>query len=259
MNIPDGIAFKTTSLCQAYCNDCSVMEWMNHYHNWHASIEDVDRFVYYTKKSNYRFGIINLTGGEPLLWNNLLEGTRMLREGDITGNLVMYTNALGLNEGNKDKIGEVIDYLHSVRISLYSGNEEQAEYFKECFPKKVQIKSQKLRPIPPTERIEGTRPASCFCGGYCLDQGEIDICAPARSIIIRMGWDLKDFDYISVPLKENYLDGFKNVERENQLLCEYCIGNMWVHNVIPKVTCEIKEKKLYNRRGLEYAETESIN
>ena len=240
------ISIKTTSLCQGFCNDCSVRKWMNYYSNYHASLEEIEKFIYYSKKSGYHFQFIRLTGGEPLLWRHLVDGTKLLKEAGIADGIQLYSNAFTLNKNTENAIGETVEMLDTIILSEYFGNEEACKKFKETFPEaNINIMNHKYRYVSPATPIENSLPAKCRCLTLSLDHGVVDICAPARTIVIRMGWDLKDFPRISSELRENYLDVWEPGERENQELCKYCIANARICDRLKLVECRTGS---YNER-----------
>jgi len=77
------LSIKTTSLCNAMCKNCSVVPWMKMNPNYHTSLEDIDKLIFYSKASGYKWDIILLSGGEPLLWKFLPEAVQKLRDSKI--------------------------------------------------------------------------------------------------------------------------------------------------------------------------------
>jgi len=251
------MAIKTTTECNGICNNCSVRVWMDADPGWHASLGDIDRFINFSIRSGYTYNIVNLTGGEPLLWHNLIEGCRMLKQSGLIKELCLYTNALLCNTlkglGVLEQIIEDLDY---VRMSLYHGNEEDIEMcMSRGFPEnKIRVSEQRNRPVPPLHPIENSLPARCHCAGYALDHSRVFICGPAPTLIFAHGLSFDDYAYMMDDLRDNFLDRLSAVDIYNQELCRYCIGNTKVTEVVPAVPCVIKKREMQH----EPVGTESI-
>jgi len=117
------LSIKTTTDCVfPRCKNCSAIPFMDANPGWQTPIEDIENLIKYSKQAGYFFSHILLSGGEPLLWDNVVEGTRLLKESKITGSLVLVTNALAIDFNNLDKVFEIISNVDLFRISKYSRN-----------------------------------------------------------------------------------------------------------------------------------------
>ena len=226
------LAIKTTSACQGKCGDCSVRAWMKAYPGYQTPIEDIEKLIKYSTEAGYKYRSIHLTGGEPLLWDNLETVTKLLVNSRITEKFIMYTNSLN----HKRLTVETMECFDCVQVSKYYGNEKEADEFKARFPERVRVHDYFKRPFPPDKPVPDSLPASCHCQGFSLNHGMVDICGPARTIIIRLGLADK---LISVPLQKNFLTPLLAAERENQNWCRYCIGNNKVSQRVPWSRCRV--------------------
>jgi hypothetical protein len=234
MIIEEGLSIKTTSLCQMYCKHCTVIPWMQQHPDYHVSIEDIKNLIKYSKESNYKWKFILLSGGEPLLWENLEEGTVLLYKSGITDNLTMFTNAMAVNEKNIGRIGIVIDNLHNFRISAYKSNRKKIDYVVKKFGNRVNVVEREVRAIAPTEPIKNSLPADCHCRAYSLVDGYIDACGPARTILCKIEGMFLGDDVKSVKLQKNFLDFYKEYPKYNRKICQYCISNSKVEKHLKK-------------------------
>lgn len=230
------LSIKTTSLCNLRCKHCSVIPWMDANPNWHTSLEDIEKLIKYSRDAGYMFDFLLLSGGEPLLWKNVVEGTKLIKQAGIMYSLVFLTNGIALFD-DLDKVFEIISYVNVFRIARYERNTEIIKRFLEVirdkpFSHKVMIEDRKDHFISPTEPIPNSLPAECFCDAYAMSNGCIDICGPSRCIAHRQGWNLNDSPEMSTPISENFLDYFKNEDRFNKKWCQYCIANKKVSSAV---------------------------
>jgi len=226
MIIEEGLSIKTTSLCNRWCKHCSVTDWMRQHPDYYCSIEDIEKLIQYSRESDYKWKFIILSGGEPLLWKYIEEGTRLLYRSGITDDVIIFTNALAASENNLGKMGRIIENTHHFRISRYFGSEKQIAILVNKFGNRVQVVDRTTRMVPPLEiLVEDSLPAICNCKSYCLVDGYVDACAPARTILCRIeGFHLGD-DVQSVKLQKNFLNFYKGYPKYNRKICQYCISN----------------------------------
>ena len=238
-----------TSACNGKCEFCSVMPWMNYNKGYQMSLEEIERFIYYSKLSNYKFKQVGVLGGEPLLWKNLTAGIKLLDEANLTPMLNIISNGLVINEKNRGLIDSILPYINKLKLSKYKGNETNIEFALKNFSnKKIEILQQEDGRVSPTKFIQNSLPATCRCRVFSYSNGRVDICSPART----MGYlppesnpitlqsenfiILEDsLDKYSVHLQKNYLDNFKNINRFNQKYCQACVANTNIHKKIPVV------------------------
>lgn len=227
---------NTTSLCNAWCKHCNAVPWMKANPDYHLSLDDIDNWIKYSKESGYKFGNVILTGGEPLLWKNVVDGVKKLKNSRLIHRLIMYTNALAVNEDNLDMIGQILENISILRVSRYIGNEHKIKLIRDNFPKnKIKVVNKTKFIALPMKPIPNTLPAKCTCHAYDLTGSNISLCGPAKNIICRVGWNQEDFSYIIEPLKRDYLTRLSKIPKRNQPYCQYCVGNSKVRKEMRKV------------------------
>lgn len=227
MNKTMTLSIKTTSACNRHCPDCLVLKWMQQKSNYHMTLEQIKELIYFTKESGYRWDRIILSGGDPLLWQNIVEGGRLLKESHIADFIILYTNALAATDENLQKISKIVKNVSEFRISRYEGNEENIKLMQQHFPHYTRVVDKtKFYPLPTIEEMKPHKllPADCTCRGYSMVGNEIDLCSPPRFIVKNMGI-LQSRSVYTIPLQMNYLDAFKGKDCFNQIYCRFCLSN----------------------------------
>jgi hypothetical protein len=223
------ISIKTTSCCQLRCKNCFVVPWMKRFPFWHWSIDSVEKFIRATVDSGYRFKILLLSGGEPLLWSNLLPALDMIRASGITDNIKMLTNSIAINEGNLDWFDKVVERVDIIRISRYVGNEKSVDLVKERYRANRSIHfSDKTEFVIQTKvPVAGSLPASCACDYPTVFGDTIYACGGSRFLSYFHKIEIDKRLYL--PIKKNYLRYLESEpilkKKMNQIACQYCMVN----------------------------------
>jgi organic radical activating enzyme len=144
------------------------------------SLEEIEKLIHYSEKSGYSFNF-RYTGGEPLYWKNLEEGTRLLRNSKICKSILLMTN--GMKHENLTK--EVISMLDYVRISQYGYNEEAMKILKGKYPHKVRIVDREEFYPNPKHPVENSTPVECGNLESLYFQGKVYACPHSYSLAIR--------------------------------------------------------------------------
>jgi len=220
-----GLSIKTTSVCQRQCKNCTVKSWMKANPDFHTSFEQIENLIKYSKMSGYHFEYILLSGGEPLCWSNVHEGTRLLYESGICSRLVLLTNGLAITTHTLGILQSIISRVHEFRISRYHDNAENIrlaqEYFgelKNSYGNNVlNVVDRQEHMIPPDKPVPDSLPAECGCKAYAMVGDVIDYCGPARTIAHKLGWAMIKAAKIDKP---NFLDDFGKL-----MIRDICISN----------------------------------
>ena len=92
------LGIMTHSTCNLSCEHCTVMPWMVKHKKkpYEMTKENIANFIYWSKKSDYFFNLIVLSGGEPLIWKDLLESLKLLHpeKGKLYNTFRIQTNLL---------------------------------------------------------------------------------------------------------------------------------------------------------------------
>jgi len=234
----------TNSSCSLACPDCSMNRWMKTDPNYQWSLQDIDKFIYYTKKSNYKFPSFIMAGGEPLLWDNVVEGTKMISDSGIAKRVGLESNGVGRGgvDSTLDLIGTILENIDVIRISKYLGNKKYVSAIRGAFPSfikpkmKIRFEDKVVHKIMPEGRIADTLPAQCICPWYKIKGDEIQICSSISDIIYRFNWNKEDYSKYFEKLKVGYLERLKTINKLAQKHCEYCLGNY-------KIWVQLKERR----------------
>lgn len=240
------IIFQVCSDCQNNCQFCNSKHLIDIYKNYHLTIQELNKFIYYTKKSNYYYNKILLYGpGEPTLWDNLNEGIKILYNSGITDNICMYSNGVSIDNIKE----ETWSYLNNIRFSIYPSTKNK-KYLREIQKKygKNKISEVHIHSFYSylTKKQKGNIPCKCLCPGPTFIKDKIFFFCHCPSLFTAakiMGVNIFDYENIYSKLKENYL-----VEIEDEIeqtrdfeFCKYCVANS---NVVSSLRHKYKHKML---------------
>jgi len=224
---PPMMSLFVISACNLQCEECIMMNQMNLHSSYQMSLEEIEKFIYYTEKSNYRFNY-RYTGGEPLYWKNLLEGTRLLRKSKSCNSILLMTNGMK-HENLTDEILSMIDY---VRISQYGYNNYEMNLLKNKNPHKVRIVDREKFYPNPKDPINDAIPVECGNLEQIYFQGKVYMCPHSYSLAIRhnlthleLGVDLCDF----------YCRRNAEIRDGHEHICKLCLGNKKVRDRLDRV------------------------
>jgi hypothetical protein len=243
-HITDRICLEVCSDCQYDCLNCGHGSFRSVYKNYHMSIDELNRFLYYTKKSNYHIRDVYLHGpGEPTLWKNLNEGLKILYESPVVGNVYIVTNGVSLNRIKE----ETFQYIYIVLIAVYPDAKENDLITHLCqeFPEKIKFHVESQFLSHPTKEYPNSIPCRCICPFPSVIDNKIFYCSPAIFDAAKAkGVDIFDCHEVYSELKENYLH---NVSVGNFDLCKYCLLNSGIHEHLKvydhKLFKEVKNEK----------------
>jgi len=159
------------------------------------SLAQLQAFLDATEASGYHYEEAWINGlGEPLLWEHLLPGLRLIRASDISDSVIVATNGIALPAR-----GGLIRRFAKIRF----GGEKYVPFM--------------LLP----DGAEGTTPCRCRCGGPMLFGDRIyPYCGPP---VFATG-----LEPVSVPVASGYMDGAPRSGNDPRELeaCRTCWGNM---------------------------------
>jgi hypothetical protein len=227
--VVERVFIETCSNCQNNCEECAHKDMMKYYPGFNLSIDELKRFIYYTKKSNYFIKQAWLHGpGEPTLWSNLDEGLKILKDSECIGDIFLWSNGETI-EKIDEKTWENIDAMH---ISLYPfcKNKKNIIEIKNRYPDKIFINdSIVFEPLPQKKDKLKLIPCKCCTPGPMFIKDKIFLhCGPTvfRAADL-MGINIFDYDDMFSDLKENYLDKIEDDTcfNRNFEICKYCHAN----------------------------------
>ncbi len=237
MNFPI-ISIKTTSVCQLRCKNCFVTPWMEKNKNFHWSIPSVKRFINACTASGYHFKIVLLSGGEPLLWKNLIEAMTLIKEAGITDQIKMLTNSIAITSKNLEWLNDVLSLVDNMRISRYIGNEKSIELIEKYFGDRENVHiSDKTEFVIQTDKpIMASLPADCACNYPTIFGDRVDICGGMR--FLNLYHNLESDAGLTIPVRKGFLHRLStkecNQKKYMQLACQYCMVNKNVLSVLTK-------------------------
>jgi organic radical activating enzyme len=236
------LSIITHAVCNLSCEHCSVMPWMMKYgKDYEMTMENVKNFVFWTKKSGYFFERICLTGGEPLLWDNIIDKLKIIvaEKGIIYKELNIQTNLLKLTEANIGWFKDILALVDGVRVSMYLYNNKAVDI---SLNKLTSAESEKISYVERSdafmkrllEPVPDSLPAICGCPDYNLYGDGVDICGGGRPIATSMGKTIEeDYPYYHAKIdRVNYLDQLNSYSQFKQEFCQYCVVNTKNHSAI---------------------------
>ncbi len=221
------LKLEVSSPCQNDCELCAHADLMRHIRGYQLSLEQLERFLFYTERSNYFIRSLSIHGpGEPFLWRHLNEGLLMLKRSTAIGWISMVTNGLQLNRISDESLG-CLDRLFVSVYSNFNGHDALSA-LKERFPDKVRLWDGTFF----WEHASGNHVAaqttgSCSCPGPMLYDDKIfRYCGPplfgaakARNV------DVLSLPNIWVPVGPNYMAGYNARLVGRMDVCRSCWAN----------------------------------
>jgi hypothetical protein len=192
------------------------------------NLYEVNKFINLTKQSNYdKFKSIIVSGGEPLLWRNLEEGVKALRESNLAEAIHVFSNGI-----NTEKVTpKVIDNIHVLRVSRYKENAIALNDLAKRYGSKIVIVDRMVHTPIPDKFYDNVLPAKCHCEGYALCDGVMYACPMIPAVAKEMKIPLMDLPLTYCKLQVNWAEVLNKFTRENHKLCKACIGNLKVRRL----------------------------
>jgi len=232
------LSIKVTTRCQLKCKNCYAVPWMKKHPRWDWSIESVERLIDATVYSGYHFRIVTISGGEPLLWENLIPALEMLRSSQIADKVRIFTNSVAVNESNIDWFEKIVELSESIKISKYIGNEKSIDLIKKYFVSndKILISDRTQHNIQSLVPIDDTVPAHCLCNYPAVFGDVIYSCGGAKLLSYCNGIKLDRL--MNRKIGKHYMRYFTSPAlvsiKLNQEACKYCMANVNVRNKLLK-------------------------
>lgn len=221
------LKLEVCSPCQNDCELCAHADLMRHVKGYQLSLESLDRFLYYTERSNYFVRSLSIHGpGEPFLWRHLNEGLLRLKRSRAIGWITMVTNGLLL-----DRISdEAMRCLDRLFVSVYSNynREELLKRFCATYGERVSLFDGTNfweHTKDPAETVPATGGCTCF-GPMVYNDRVFPYCGPpVFGAAKAKGIDAFAEPKLSVPIGPNYLAGFNARLVGRMDICRYCWAN----------------------------------
>lgn len=187
------------------------------------SLDEVGTFIQFTKDSEYApFESIIISGGEPLLWGNLEEGVKLLKESGLAKRLNIFSN--GIN--GQIVTPELLGNITTLRLSKYAGNADMLSDLVDRFGTgHINVVDRTNHTPIPTVPLEGVLPAKCGCEGYALCDGVMYACPMVPAVAKEIRSQISDFPETYQPLWPCWAESLAEFDRGNHVLCRACIGN----------------------------------
>jgi hypothetical protein len=192
------------------------------------SLNDFEKFLECSRKSNYTINELVLSGGEPVLWKNIIPALEMIKKYSNIEKTILFTN------GTKLISNDIVKNVDKIILSVYgkSNRTVMSQMKKFCINNKTDLKiKRKNRFWPwPNNKLDNTLPGKCVCAYYSVLGDEVAICGQIFELEKRFNLDLSKF---KTKVCDNYLDKL-NYKLGSFDACQYCIENRKVQDILGK-------------------------
>lgn len=221
------LKLEVSSPCQNDCELCAHADLMRHIKGYQLSLEKLDRFLYYTERSNYFIRSLSIHGpGEPFLWKHLNEGLIRLKRSRSIGWVTMVTNGLLLDRITDEAMG----CLDRLFISVYANynREELLKSFHARYGPRVSLWDGTYfweHASSPAQTAPAT--GGCNCSGPMLyDDFLFPYCGPpVFGAAKAKGVDPMTVAHLATPVGPNYMSGYNARLVGRMDICRYCWAN----------------------------------
>ncbi len=223
--IIDRMFLEVCSACQYDCQFCQHGSFRIIYKDYHLSLKELEKFLFYTEKSNYYIREICLHGpGEPTLWKYLNEGIKMLHKSKVIGGILIVSNGVSIRNIEE----KTFDYIDKIRISDYpdAKKNDLLISLQKKLPEKIEFRNiDRFQELPDRAYLD-TIPCKCTCPTPMFIKDKVFYCNGCVFEAAKLrGVDTFDCHELYCELKENYLEDFLFDEKRNYDLCQYCSFN----------------------------------
>jgi hypothetical protein len=223
--IIDRIFLEVCSPCQYNCKNCQHSSFREVYKDYHLTLDELERFIFYTKKSKYYIREVCLHGpGEPTLWKCLNEGIEILHESEVIGGILIISNGASIGDIEE----KTFEYIGKIRISDYPDVKENdlLSSLQKRFPEKIEMRGISKFSEMPNKKYIDSIPCSCECPIPMFIKDKIFYCNGGVFDAAKLkGVNIFDCHEIYTDLREDYLDDFIPGKKRNYDLCQYCFCN----------------------------------
>lgn len=232
------MSLYTTSVCNLTCGECIMQFQMDADKKYHMPLDELSDFLKFSLISGYRFQVL-LSGGEPLLWKNLEDGLRLLRNSSVIEKITMFSNGMYPDRVTQ----EIAENIDVIRVSYYQYNEKHMVILKNKWPSKVEIVDKQEFWKNPTSAVpkEIALPVECLNAPFHLYNRNVYACSHCNTLSLHSGSKVK----LSNALGVNFLNGIMDLkEGLAEDVCTWCISNKKVREYVEKVDNTERGKKL---------------
>lgn len=217
-----------TSRCNLNCVECIMGPLKTNNPNYELSIADLQQLLKISEASGYTF-FFTLSGGEPLLWNNLKEGVEALRNSKVCLGIEIFTNAINIKSLTK----EAIEKVDEIRISKYNYNIKNIAILQDLYHEKIKIVDRTQFWENPISPVPNSLPAECLYDKCWYYNKRIYACAHSQSLIYKTNLNVQLYRNLEI----GFLDNLEEIKiNQGPAVCTVCISNMKVRKQVQKIS-----------------------
>ncbi len=229
MHIPH-LSFYVTSKCNNRCRYCATAGVRRNYPQYHMTLCEVEDFLDALTEHDVTIGRIGITGGEPLLWPDLLPAVWMLKQSRRVRNVRILTNGKLLHTFSAKQLRDI----DGIRISVV--NRSIARLYmrqRKRLGRKVSFESHLKFTIFPrkyiSKLVQEAWPARCRCFFPTYYNWQLFVCG---GVLLESSQN----DLIHVPewasaaiTDENPFRVVGDRRAFNMMACTACLANAGMH------------------------------
>jgi hypothetical protein len=212
------IAIFVTADCLNHCVYCSQAAFMKAKAGYHMPMEQVELFCQCVDASDENIPEVLISGGEPILWKNLIPGLVRFKRCRKINKVGLFTSAPPY--GHYEAVIKSVDRLC---ISRYGHNEEIARQIARISPK-VDVAVHTWHYPLPQEPVEGAIPGGCLCEGPAYIDGQIWVCSCMLSLQLQHP-HLSNDTCLCEPIGPNFHEILRGWKNGNEPPCALCVAN----------------------------------
>ena len=224
------IAFLATADCQLKCRDCTAEKWKAQNKGYHLDMEHLRMFLQSCRQSGYAWNQAKVSGGEPLLWHNLIFGLSAIRRSGLFSQIILFSNGLAITPDREAYIQNVFSLCDVIRISDYGVNRPNIALAKKWKPAGAKLSTPNMANFQSTANFyqpqpgafKDVLPARCTCRALAVFGNRIYTCT--ASAFMEAGGAVTS-EAISTDISPGFMDRLPLDRLEEMDICGHCISN----------------------------------
>jgi glycosyltransferase involved in cell wall biosynthesis/tetratricopeptide (TPR) repeat protein len=226
------IEVMVTGKCNKSCPLCSQATFNKNHVGYQASLGNIKKICQRSLDIGAGYECISFSGGEPLLWDNLEEACKIVRDSGAFKKIRINSNGV-----NKKRMMSVLDggLVDTVYANTYNADHKSLKVLVDKYPEKYIFSNIPHKPLPDVP-LAGVLPANCHCNKPSIIGDNVYPCGNFYEHITRLRKNMYDYREHYCSLNDDWIGFFRKVDKFNMDICSYCLANGKVWDKIPAQT-----------------------
>lgn len=210
-----------TGKCNLNCPQCAQGAWRKDHADYHMTPDEIRDLCERIVRQGLHFEWAQIMGGEPALWQYLMEGCTVLRESEAFDHVEVFSNC------HKPKpLIEALEagLIDRVVTQTVNGSRKGIAAIRKRFPGQMVVTDQPVHKVQPDKPLDGVLPSLCGCNFITVFGGRVWPCPGAYHHMKRLGLDV-DASPIWTSVFGNWWERINRMDRFNQITCTVCLAN----------------------------------